>query len=132
MLSGFVLSLSLRRAGGTFGALYFRFAVRRVFPDLSGDDRRHCGRDRTHLPLPHASPSGSLYMYGLVSQPITPAVILKQLALISFMNPVTWTLRMEMVCSLLLPLALWLERRRPRALLVVLAVLIILGQMFPR
>ena len=131
VLSGFVLGLSLRRASGSFREIYLRFAVRRVFRIYPAVIVSTAVAVMIILLCRTFPPTLSTYMRTFPQQHITLVSIVKQLFLIDFLNPVTWTLRMEMVCSLMLPLAFWLEMKWPVALWAALAFFIGLAQCFP-
>ena len=131
VLSGFVLGLSLRRSKGGFGGIYARYAIRRFF--------------RIYPTVIVSTLAISLFVLVWKSPPLTKSEfinhwiagsatissVIQQLFFIRFINPVTWTLRMELVCSLLLPLALLTERTRPKLLPWILLVLIVLPFFFP-
>lgn len=144
VLSGFVLGLAIRRAEGGFIREYLRFAIRRVlriwpaflcltllilawlclgkegFPGITQWLDRAAG----HEP------------WTLTSQkPLTWPYVLKNIFLLDpTLNLVTWTLRVEMGCSLLLPLLHWavrgLSRRGKTMVLLGLMVVALLGKWF--
>ena len=123
VLSGFVLGLSLRRNHGSFREIYSRYAIRRVFRIYPTVIVSTLVLSIVLLiwkpPL-----TKSLFLNFWINGNITLLSVLKQLFFVKFINPVTWTLRMELVCSLLLPPALLVERLRPALLPVILAILI--------
>jgi peptidoglycan/LPS O-acetylase OafA/YrhL len=128
VLSGFVLGLSLRRASGSFAAIYFRFAVRRLFRIYPTVVVSTVVAVLILMLCRTFPPNVSVYMTdSFVSHSIAPLSIVRQLLLVEFINPVTWTLRMEIICSLLLPLAFWLEVKRPAGLWVALGFFVTLA-----
>lgn len=130
VLSGFVLGLSLRRNHGSFREIYARYAIRRVFriyPTVIVSTVVLA----IFLLLWKPPPTKSVFLNPWINGHVTALVILKQWFFIKFINPVTWTLRMELVCSLLLPPALLVERLRPTLLLWILASLIVAAFLLP-
>ena len=130
VLSGFVLGLSLRRNHGRFREIYARYAIRRIFriyPTVIVSTLALA----VFLLLWKPPPTKSLFLNHWITGHITASSVGKQLCFVGFINPVTWTLRMELVCSLLLPPALLVERSRPGLLPWILAALILLAFVFP-
>ena len=130
VLSGFVLGLSLRRNHGGFREIYARYAVRRVFRIYPTVIVSTVVLSAVLLIWP-PTPTKSLFLDRWLTGHVTVSAVLRQWAFIRFINPVTWTLRMELVCSLLLPPALLLERSRPGWLPWVLVILIAASVSFP-
>ncbi len=130
VLSGFVLGLSLRRSRGRFGEIYSRYAIRRVFriyPTVIVSTVVLA----VFLLIWKPPPTRSLFLNHWITNNVTAASVVRQWLFIRFINPVTWTLRMELVCSLLLPPALLVERSRPAWLPVILGGLIAAAFAFP-
>ena len=120
VLSGFVLGLAIRRTEGNFVREYFRFALRRVF--------RIWPAFLTVTLLILAWLCFGKELFPAISQwldrttshrawmlngtaPIQWPVVLKNVFLLDYsMNQVTWTLKAEIGCSLLLPFLHWAVR----------------------
>lgn len=133
VLSGFVLGLSLWRSKGPFGRLYVAFAVRRVmriYPALLAS---------TTLVLlvlwmgpirPYSTQSSFVNSY--FPADVSLGEIFANLFLVKHsLNDVTWTLRMEMVGSLLLPFV-WMASQRMKLFPVFLLPICLAGViMFP-
>lgn len=110
VLSGYVLGLSLRRGTGTLVRQYLFFMGRRVF-------RIYPAYFVTGLVFwaywrfyPFNGAAGSLMQFA--SLQLSPLTQLKNfLFLNDFLNPVTWSLKVEMVGSLALPFLHFLSRK---------------------
>jgi peptidoglycan/LPS O-acetylase OafA/YrhL len=142
VLSGFVLGLAIRRTEGGFVREYLRFTIRRVlriwpaflcltllllawlcfgkewFPGIT----RWLDRAAGHEPWTLTS-----------VKPLTWPFVLKNIFLLDpCLNLVTWTLKVEIGCSLLLPLLHWAVRgmslRGKTLVLLALMVLACLGK----
>ena len=108
VLSGLVLGLSLRRDNGSFARDTSQFCLRRFFRIYPA--YLVCTTAIVAFllfPSSGAGGSGGFWFeqyYGLSRHPLTWNSICKNLAMCSFsLNVVTWTLGIEMICSMLLP-----------------------------
>lgn len=117
VLSGFVLGLSLRRSTTSPSHIYGTFALRRlgrIYPAFLAVTFLTC----VFLGISSGmrQPTASTWVNDYFPDSITSRSLLRNLLLIDHtINKVTWTLRMEMFCSMLLPL-IYLAGRLSRSL----------------
>ena len=116
VLSGFVLTLSLRRSAEVSTGGYREFVLRRLLRIIPV-----CvlvgilvGVVLQFLHFRVYPSWASAWFREYHHAPPGPKELLLQVALLDFqVNPVTWSLEVEMVASLLLPFLYWLNRRLP-------------------
>jgi peptidoglycan/LPS O-acetylase OafA/YrhL len=113
VLSGLVLGLSLRRSDGSFAQDASRFWLRRFFRVYPAYLVCTTGIVAYLLFLfkdPGYQATGFWFeqYYGIHLHQVTWAKVFKNLAMSSYsLNVVTWTLGIEMICSMLLPFLHW-------------------------
>jgi peptidoglycan/LPS O-acetylase OafA/YrhL len=122
VLSGYVLSLSLSRSGPATLSLWWGFVLRRflrIFPAMLVC-LLFCfvWVNWVHVPQHFQAASRDYYLYW--NAPVSLLELIKDLAFISNrLNPVTWTLQVEMLAGMAF-VPLWLLGRKSRWLAVLL------------
>jgi len=133
VISGFVLGLSLDRGKWGFlqnGTIFIVRRVFRIYPAHLVVLTCTLGYLAFHHVV--SQPNASGFFNYIYHQPVTPLAIGANILLFSnTINPPTWTLTVEMVAALLLPMMHFLDRRvtRPESL-GVLALLMIVSYQF--
>jgi peptidoglycan/LPS O-acetylase OafA/YrhL len=113
VLSGLVLGLSLRRSNGTFARDTSQFWLRRffrVYPAYLICTTAIAAYLLFAFKNPGYRATGFWFdqYYGISQHQLTWAKVFKNLILCSYtLNVVTWTLGIEMICSMLLPFLHW-------------------------
>jgi len=118
VLSGLVLGLSFNRADTPLGTRYAHFALRRVFricPAFWVAVLLIAGAV-VWLDAPREYPAGvSAWFAGHWREPVTGPLVLRNLLFLDRqLNPPSWTLRAELVCSFVLPLLALISSRASR------------------
>jgi peptidoglycan/LPS O-acetylase OafA/YrhL len=117
VLSGLVLGMAIRRSRGRFGPEFLSFALRRIlriYPAFAVV-LAAIVIVLIFLKVPSSYvAAGPWYQtfFHFYSEPLSAAAVTANAVLIDYkLNPVTWTLLVEIVCSLLLPILHWISIR---------------------
>lgn len=116
VLSGFVLTLAMRRSAGPRAADYAVFEIRRCFrilPAFLIVAAAICLSARLFLPLPFPSWSSEWFHTNYAHRPVAVDIVRHLLLLDTKLNVVSWTLRVELVTSMLFPFMVWTSRALP-------------------
>jgi peptidoglycan/LPS O-acetylase OafA/YrhL len=112
VLSGYVLTLSLRRMEGSaagLGAFYLRRATRLGPPLAAAAALGFLALQVNATPYPAAVTE---FYAAVIPHPPNGTALVKNLALVEYnVIPPSWTIRVEAVWSLLLPLLVWADAR---------------------
>ncbi len=116
VLSGFVLTLAMRRSTGSRSSDYTAFEIRRFFRILPtflivAVIISICAT--LFSPVHFSDWSSTWFHTTYASRPSATDIARHLLLLDTKLNPVSWTLQVEMCASLLLPLMIWTSRSLP-------------------
>jgi len=138
VLSGLVLGLSLRRSNGPFARDTFQFCLRRffrIYPAYLICTTAIVAYLLFLSKIPGGRPTGFWFeqFYGGHLHQLTWAKVFKNFVMSSYsLNVVTWTLGIEMICSMLLPFLHWVASGLSAFWNgMLLLVLVLFGTLFP-
>ncbi|MGC8491049.1 MAG: acyltransferase family protein [Syntrophobacteraceae bacterium] len=130
LLSGYVLTLSFLRSPDSLPRQFVPYVVKRAFRLFPAMWVSILVIAAIRLALPDALPAPlrTTFYTRIFTTPITAGAIGKNFLLASFtINPLTWTMYVEAVCSLLVPLLVAITRTRKWAGFATLLILLALA-----
>ncbi len=130
LLSGYVLTLSFLRSPDSLPRQFVPYVVKRAFRLFPAMWVSILAIAAIRLALPDTLPASlqTSFYTRIFSTPITGEAIGRNFRLASFtINPLTWTMYVEAVCSLMVPLLVAITRTRKWAGFATLFILLALG-----